>query len=149
MANLSYRLFARIIARNWDVYVLKVMTLCVALASSILIAAFSLHEFEYDQFHKDHAERFRLLQRNTDESYSGNRLSAKIPWEVAQDLKESGGDSIVVARMKIMDQLDVASATGLFRNDKVHAVDRSIIEILSLQLIHSAEKDWHEETELT
>lgn len=74
MMCLQSALFVRILSRNRDVYLLKVITLAVAFAASILVTLFSTHEFGYDTNHENADRVFRMLARNTDKDYAGNRI---------------------------------------------------------------------------
>ena len=87
MALIHSQLFLRIIAKNREVYFLKIVTLAIAFACSTLILLFTFHEFGHDKFHKDHRSIFRVLQKNSDVSYSGNRLSNKNSYDVYTHLK--------------------------------------------------------------
>src|SRR4051812_39644716 len=107
MAGLNARLFARIITRNREVYLLKIVTLAIAFASSVLIILFSLNEFGYDKLSATPDSIFRILQKNTDQNYSGNRLSVKIPRNIVSRLNKDSG--LVVSRVKIMNKVAVTS----------------------------------------
>jgi len=135
--GLHSRLFARIMGRNREVYLLKVVTLAVAFASSVLIILFSLNEFGYDRFHINAETIFRVLQKNTDERYSGNRLSAKIPQDVYVELRQPHhADSLVVARVKIMNNVTVLSGDKSTHHQKIHAADAEIKRVFSFTIIH-------------
>ncbi len=135
MVGASYKLFVRIISRNLEVYLLKIMTLAIAFASSILVILFSLNEFGYDKFHSDSNNVFRILQKNTDEQYSGNRLSAKIPAGViAQLQKNHFKDSLIISRVKVMTKVTVLSGKESFQDQKIHAADSLIKSIFSFEI---------------
>ncbi len=129
------RLFVRIISKNREVYLLKIVTLAVAFACTLLIALFSINEFGYDRFHPDAQNIFRVIQRNNKEAYSGNRLSSKIPLLVYQTLISRSTDSIVVARVKIMNAMDVATDQQLHHDQKIHSIDPSLLSIFSFDII--------------
>lgn len=143
MPDLHARLFARIMSRNREVYLLKILTLAVAFASSVLIILFSLNEFGFDKFHRDASHIFRVLQKNTDEQYRGNRLSVKIPAKVFAQLKApSYKDSLIVARLKIMNDVTIVANDQSFRDERVHAADPDIINILSFEIINGDVNDF-------
>jgi putative ABC transport system permease protein len=142
MLGLRSRLFARIMSRNREVYLLKILTLAIAFASSVLISLFSLNEFDYDKFHLDPNSVFRLLQKNTDEQYSGNRLSAKVPGEIVRHLKSSHADSLLIARVKIMNEVAVLGDGQAFPEQKIHAADPDIIEIFSFEITDGIAADF-------
>lgn len=148
MANLGSKLFARIIARSRDVYLLKIITLAAAFASSILIAVFCLNEFGCDRFHEGASGLFRVLQKNNDDTYNGNRLSAKIPSDAVHLLNERRGDSLLISRVKILNKVTVSFGTKSFRDQKVHAVDAAITDILTFDIIDGNKQPWREQ-ELT
>ncbi|MGC1242775.1 MAG: ABC transporter permease [Chryseosolibacter sp.] len=114
---------------------LKIITLAIAFASSFLVILFCLNEFGYDRFHKDPDTLFRILRRNTDEEYSGNRLSTKIPAEVVHQLKAVSNKSFAISRIKIMKEVTLISGDETFRNQKIHAADPSISAIFSFEII--------------
>ena len=137
------RLFVRIISKNREVYLLKIITLAVAFASTILIGLFSLSEFGYDRFHPDAQTIFRLIQRNNLEAYSGNRLSAKIPLPVYHTLASRSADSLVVSRVKIMNAIDVATDQQLYHDQKIHSVDASLLSVFSFDIIDGSLEDFN------
>jgi putative ABC transport system permease protein len=130
----QFRLFVRIISRNREVYLLKIITLAVAFASSILIALFSINEFGYDRFHHEAQNVFRILQRNNQEDFSGNRLSVKIPTNVYSTLSSSA-DSLTVARVKIMAGTGVATHMKFHYDQKIHAIDSALLSVFSFDVI--------------
>lgn len=149
MFGLHSRLFSRIISRNREVYILKIITLAIAFASSALIILFSLNEFGFDRFHQDSSKIFRVLKKNTDEQYSGNRLSIKISPEVFTRLKGEYKDSLVVSRVKIMNKVTVLSGDNKSFNDqKIHATDPEITDIFSFEILDGNIKDFRESTEV-
>src|SRR5687768_13725015 len=98
MFGLHSILFTRIMSRNPEVYILKIITLAIALASSVLIILLSLNEFGFDRFHHNPDKIFRVLKKNTDEQYRGNRLSIQIPTSIFTQLKDNSyKDSLVVS----------------------------------------------------
>ena len=131
----SLRLFKRIIFRNREAYVLKIAALSIALATSIGIVLFSIHEFGYDTSYQ-HAEKvFRIVQKNVDENYTGNRSSAKIPRHFITTLNSDGyNDSLIISRVKIMHGVTITANDQLTSDWTIHAVDRDIDRILSLRI---------------
>src|SRR5687768_9043520 len=93
------RLFFRIIAKSREVYFLKIVTLAIAFSCSTLILLFSINEFGYDRFHQGYKSIFRILQRNNIESYTGNRVSNRIPVDVFTFLKSNESDSVILSRL--------------------------------------------------
>jgi putative ABC transport system permease protein len=124
------RIFVRIISKNREAYLLKIITLAIAFACSTLIILFSFNEFGYDHFHKDSKSIFRVLQRNNREDFSGNRLSVKIPPSAYSRLASAGRDSITIARVKIMNGVSVVSQQPI-HDKKVHAADSSLLDVFS------------------
>ncbi|MCB0491637.1 MAG: ABC transporter permease [Cyclobacteriaceae bacterium] len=130
-------------SRNREIYLLKITTLTIAFASSILITLFSLNEFGFDRFHKSAGEIFRVLQKNTDEKYSGNRLSVKIPSEVFNKLKGTFyNDSLIVSRVKIMNKVNALVNNKSFYDQKVHAADPEITNIFSFETLDGNMNDF-------
>jgi putative ABC transport system permease protein len=137
MPLLPSRLFLRIIHKNREIYFLKILTLAVAFACSTLIIVFSLNEFGYDEFHRDANSVFRVVQRNNNESFSGNRLSVSIPPTIFKSLK-SNSDSLSVSRVKIMSEISVFTERGVSHHQKVHAADTSISTIFSFDNLYGS-----------
>ena len=149
MTGLHYNLFVRIISRNREVYLLKILTLAIAFASSVLIILFSLNEFGYDGFHEDPYNVFRVLQKNADEQYSGNRLSVKIPSDVVRRLKEEAfKDSLIISPVKVMNKVIVLSGDESFHDQKIHAADPSISDIFSFEIVEGDARDFNSSTEV-
>lgn len=113
---------------------LKIVTLTIAFACSALIALFSLNEFGYDRFHLNHPSVFRVLQRNNSENHNGNRLSNQIPSEVYSAL-QSKSNSILLSRVKVMEELSVRVGERLYRDQKVHAVDPTLTNIFTFDFL--------------
>lgn len=127
------RLFVRILSRNTDVYVLKVVTLTVAFATGILVSLFALHEFGYDTHYKDADALFRILTRNTDKDYTGNRLSAAVDQGALKEVRRKLGNA-VVSRVKTLNGLNVIASGKIFSHQRIHAADATIEEVFSLEL---------------
>ena len=136
------RLFFRIISRNLEVYLLKIITLAIAFGCSTLIILFSLNEFGYDRFHQNAGLVFRVLQRNNDENFSGNRLSNKIPFEVFQSLQSHASDSVVVSRIKTLNKVGIVTDKQAIESQSVYAADPAIIKIFSFDVLHGFLEDF-------
>lgn len=132
------RLFARIISKNREVYLLKIITLAVAFASSALIILFAFNEFGYDRFHQDANSIFRIIQRNNREDFSGNRLSSKIPAGVFSSVSKLSTDSLIVSRVKILNDVTVLSGQQFIHDQKIHAVDPSLLSVFSFHSVDGA-----------
>jgi putative ABC transport system permease protein len=148
MTTLQGRLFLRIIAKNREAYGLKIVSLAIAFACSILIILFSINEFGYDRFHDDDHSIFRILQRNNKEDYSGNRLSNRIPTDVLTHLKTKAGEGLMVARVKGMEEMSIGAAGKIFRDQKIHAADPELTDIFSFAIVNGAVSDFktHKQT---
>lgn len=142
MALFQTRLFLRIISKGREVYCLKIITLAIAFACSALILSFSLSEFGYDRFHKDYKSIFRILQRNNAETYDGNRLSNKIPGDVASTLDSSENPSFILSRTKLMKDIHVKVGSKTFHNCNIYAADSSITKIFSFDVLSGSLHDF-------
>jgi putative ABC transport system permease protein len=131
MENL--KLFYRIALKNREVYFLKIITLAIAFGSSVLILLFSINEYGFDRFHADANRVFRVLQRNNAEDFSGIRLSNQIPDQVFQSLQKD--PSILLSRIKTMNQQVVMINETITRDLTIHAADSSVLNILSFDFI--------------
>jgi hypothetical protein len=135
MMRLYSALFIRIVSRNNDVYVLKVITLAVAFAASIVVTLFSINEFGYDTNHEDADRVFRVLVRNTDRSYAGNRLSASIPKTALKSISREFSDSVTISRVKTLNKVTVLDHLNHPAYDqKIHAADSTIDRIFSFNI---------------
>ena len=136
MPDIHSRLFFRIISKNKEVYVLKIITLAIAFWCATLVILFSFHEFGYDRFHHQAGAIFRVLQRNNSETYIGNRLSNKIPLAVFNTLQTGLKDAIRVSRVKAMHGLNVPLGTQILHDQSMYAADPQITDIFSFEVIH-------------
>ncbi|HEY0654340.1 MAG TPA: FtsX-like permease family protein [Chryseosolibacter sp.] len=121
--------------RNIEAYVLKVAAIGIALATAIAIAVFSLNEFGYDRFHANAHDVFRVIRKNLDANYTGNRLSSKIDNDFIKTLTTQYKDSLVISRVKVLERVSVVIDGELVHNQKLHAVDTTIDHIFSLDII--------------
>src|SRR4051812_33332255 len=109
MPLFQLKLFLRIISKNKEAYLLKVITLTVAFWCSILVILFALNEFGFDRSGANADSVCRILQRNSNAEYSGNRLSNRIPSEVFQTISSIHPDSLIASRVKVMNEVSVNS----------------------------------------
>lgn len=145
MQRFYFRLFFRVISKNREVYGLKIITLAIAFACTLLILLFSLNEFGYDRFHKEAGSVFRVLQKNSGESVSGNRISNRIPSDIFKSLEYVAVDSMVVSRVKVMNETSIHSDVKKVQGQKIHAVDGVITDIFTFEFVSgSAYKFRHE-----
>ncbi|MBN8578726.1 MAG: hypothetical protein J0L66_17430 [Cytophagales bacterium] len=135
-------LFLRIVSKNREVYFLKFLTLAVAFASTTLITLFSIQEFGYDKSLTNSYPVFRVLQRDNSPEVHGNRLSAKIPLPIFQQLDALSKDSITVARVKIMKGVSLAVDGKLFHERKIHATDTSLVSIFRFNVVSGSLQDF-------
>lgn len=136
-------LFIRIILKNREAYLLKIITLAVAFASATLIALFSLNEFGYDRFHSEAHSVFRVLQRNNEEGFSGNRLSSRIPLPICNTLS-SLNDSLTVARIKVMNNIGVVANGQQHHDQKIHTADSTLLSIFTFDVAYGSLEDFKE-----
>ena len=144
MLSFQTRLFFRIIAKSREAYFLKIVTLAIAFACTTLILLFSISEFGYDKFHREYDLIFRVLQRNNNESYIGNRFSNKIPFNVFNVLKSINSDSLITSRVKLLDKVNVLAGDQFFNDCKLYAVDPDISNIFSFDILNGSLKEFQE-----
>ncbi|MGC3948145.1 MAG: ABC transporter permease [Chryseolinea sp.] len=135
----SFELFSR----NNDVYVLKVVTLAIAFAAAILVMLFSIHEFGYDKHHDDPNTLFRLLIRNTNKNFSGNRLSAGISYRSFKTIRNKLTSGIV-ARVKSLNGLNITISGKSLDNQHFHTADPAIKDIFSFDVEEGTISDFNE-----
>lgn len=133
---LTNKLFLRILLRNREVYLLKMISLVAAFSSCILIILFTLNEYGYDKFHTDHGNIFRLVERNNDPGYGGNRLSNRIPSPVLDSFKLQYSDSVSIGRVKLLKEINAVCNSKTFGDQTVYAVDPEVFGIFSVDNIY-------------
>jgi putative ABC transport system permease protein len=136
-------LFFRIIVKSREVYCLKIVTLAIAFACSMLILLFTFHEFGYDRFHEDYNSTFRILQRNNNGLYSGNRLSNKVSSGVFTYLKTVSNDSLITSRVKLMRNVNVLAGNLSFDDFNFYVADPEITDIFSFELLDGSVDEFH------
>src|SRR5687768_7468363 len=143
MPPFPLRLFLRTVSKNREVYLLKVITLAVAFASSTLVILFALSEFGYDEHHHNAGSVFRVIEKNASELHNGNRLSTKIPFRVYQTLASAPADSLVVSRLGIMNGLTLRGDGETVHKGKIHSADAAITKIFSFDILDGSVENFH------
>lgn len=144
MAGFQHKLFFRLILKNREIYVLKILSLAIAFACSTLVTLFSINEFGYDRFHEEADQVFRILQRNDDPAYEWNRLSARVP--AAEVNNWNSSDSVLLARVKILKKVNLASESKVLREQTLHAVDPQLTRVFSFNVLSGSEKDFEKDS---
>jgi putative ABC transport system permease protein len=144
MSRLQSRLFYRIVAKNREVYALKIVTLAIAFACTTLITLFSLNEFGFDRFHRQPNSVIRVLQQNNSETFSGNRLTSRIPPSVFAAIRSWSRDSLIVSRVKVMGHLNIKSENRNHHDQVVHAADGCIADIFSFDIVNGSLDNFRE-----
>ncbi|HEX6890041.1 MAG TPA: ABC transporter permease [Chryseolinea sp.] len=134
MRPLYLRLFLRIVNRNRDIYILKILTLSVAFACAIVIGLFVLNEFGYDKSHSNPDLVFRILQKNTIDGFVGNRYSNQIDGKIVTTLSSTFRDSLTLASVKVMDGLTIIAGNKTWHGQKLHSADPSIVDIFTFDV---------------
>lgn len=116
----------------------------MAFACSTLILLFSINEFGYDTFHRDHDSIFRVLQRNNNESFIGNRFTNRIPFDVFNILKSIRADSVITSRVKLLGEVNVLAGDQYFDDTKFYTADSEIINIFSFEVLSGSLKEFTE-----
>jgi putative ABC transport system permease protein len=142
MPKLALTVFLRIVSKNQKVYLLKIITLAIAIASSTLVILFSLNEFGYDRFHSEPHCIFRVLEKNLTDSHIGNRTTNKIPFDVFSRLRSELKDTAILSRVMIMKGLDGVGNGETMGDLKIHAVDRQISEVFLLNVLEGSLDDF-------
>jgi putative ABC transport system permease protein len=112
---------------------LKVVSLAIAFACTTLILIFAAHEFGYDKFHPDYSSIFRILKRNNNDSYTGNRLTNQISRSVIRTTASINRSPIV--GVKSLDHVSVIVGAQTIRNTQWHAADPGISEIFAFNIV--------------
>lgn len=136
MKSLHTQILVRILSRNGDVYLLKLVTLGVAFAAAILLILFSIREFGYDTHYRDADHVFRLLACNTDKEYAGNRLTASIAPGILESINNKFKDSATFSRVKVLNNVtSIAESNRPFYDQRIYAADSTIERIFSFEVI--------------
>lgn len=138
MGNFSLRLFFRIALRNREVYLLKIVTLSVAIASATIVILFSLNQFGYDRFHTDAHSVFRILEKNVSESHVGNRTTNQIPFDIRRRLEKKLKDSAILSRVLIMKGLTGIGDGEPIGDLKVHSADANISDVFTFDVLEGS-----------
>jgi putative ABC transport system permease protein len=138
MSLFHTQLFLRVVFRYREIYMLKIITLGIAFACSSLILAFSINEFGFDRFHENYREIFRVLEKNGNETHTGNRLSNQIPLSVFESLTAVPTDSLIVARVKLMTGINILCDGKPIANSTFYAADPQIADVFSFHIIHGS-----------
>lgn len=146
MTSLQSRLFYRLISRNREIYSLKIITLAIALACTTIISLFSLNEFGYDRFHDQSGSIVRIIRRSAGETVSGNRLSNRIPSKVLNAWQSDTTGALFLARVKIMNELNIIAGQHDHRDQKVHAAAAMIPDIFSFSVLDGSLADFRKES---
>lgn len=122
-------LFARLYREQAGTYTLKLVSLAIAFACSILVGSFATREFTVNSMQPD--DIVRVLHRNNTENYPRNRLSDRIP-KAAHDVLRS---SVTSSRVKVLEQLTVSNGNKSLSKIPFHAADTSVINVFDFDFI--------------
>jgi putative ABC transport system permease protein len=147
MPSQGINLFVRIIKRNPKVYLLKIISLALAFASSTLVILFSINEFQYDNSHLNSENIFRVIKRNNLDDYNGNRYSTKIPSEKFRSLQVDHQNSVTATRVSILNGMRIKSREKSLPSEKIHAADSDLTSVFTFNVLEgsfsSFERDLH------
>jgi putative ABC transport system permease protein len=129
------RLFIKIISKNRQVYILQVVTLAIAFACTALITLFAFREFNYDTSFPDSKHLFRVLIKNNDPNYSGNRLSNKLSDDILQKLTSRKNGPATFTKIKTLKGLTISSPTKKIGQQLIHAVDTGFFSLFGIALL--------------
>jgi putative ABC transport system permease protein len=135
MPTFHSSLFFRIVRQNFEIYLLKILSLAIAFACALVIAAFSWNEFGYDKFHREADKIVRVLKRNESANFEGNRLSNRIPAKAFNSMHTSLPDSLQLARVKVMEQITVETEDSTLTNERSHVADPALVSIFTFDLV--------------
>ncbi len=136
MRTLYLRLFLRIINRNRDVYILKIVTLSVAFTCAIVISLFVINEMGYDKFHSKADSVFRVLLKNNSEAFFGNRYSSQMHKNVLNSMSLEFRDSLTLSPVKVLDGLSITAGGKTWNGQKLHSADPSIVDIFTFDVTY-------------
>lgn len=111
------RLFLRLILKNPEIYFLKIITLAIAFVALILVSVFSLNEFGFDRFHENPEEVFRIIEKNSTETYGRNKKSSKISNDIFTSL--NADESHTVVRTKVLNDVSILVNGNTIHNQQM------------------------------
>jgi putative ABC transport system permease protein len=128
-------LFLRLFRAQWGIYSLKLVSLAIAFACTILVVAFASKEFDVNESQPNSGQIVRVIRRNDAIDYNRNRLSDRIPVKVQKIISSVSGDSIEWCRVTVLEQV-IATGTKRLRGTPFHAVDPSVINVFDFDIAH-------------
>src|SRR5690349_7577763 len=121
------KLFLRLFRDQPGIYSLKIISLAIAFACSILVISFASREFNVNSEHANSPEIFRVLRRNNAPDYDRIRLSDRIPPSIKDQIRHFGKDTLVAAsRVKVLEQITASANGKSISGIAFHSVEPSI-----------------------
>jgi putative ABC transport system permease protein len=137
MPILHYALFLRTVRKEREIYLLKILTLSIGFACTLVIILFCWNEFRFDRFHQDPNSVFRVIIKNEEFNFEGNRYSDRISSPFFKSLS-SQEKWISLARCKVLEMQTLKTQRQLIPDQTLHATDGSIADIFSFRIVQGS-----------
>src|SRR5690349_3873906 len=100
------KLLLRLFRDQPGIYSLKLISLAIAFACSILVISFASREFNVNRGQQSSHDIFRVLRKNNAPDYDRIRLSDRIPPATKNQICHVGKDTLGAAsRVKVLEQI--------------------------------------------
>jgi putative ABC transport system permease protein len=136
------RLFLRLIFRNLEIYLLKIVTLAIAFTTLVLVTVFALNEFGYDKFHQNSENIFRVIEKNETETYAKNKYGSKI----SNNAYASLNSNLTLARTKVLNEVSAIVEGKTIHNLQMHVADTNITNIFTFNILNGELEDFQKKS---
>src|SRR5687767_1813597 len=123
----------RYISRNKAFTFINVLGLAIGMMACMLITQFVLHEFSYDDFHKNKARIFRMQQDRYENGVLATRWAAGCAG-IGPDMKANLPEVQRYVRLRGTNAL-LSTGDIFFREDNVYYASEDFFRIFSIKLI--------------
>jgi putative ABC transport system permease protein len=119
--------------RNKTNSLINILGLSLGIIVYLLIFIYVMHEFSYDNFHKDSSRVFRLIKENppSQDNYNGKTKQAVLPGPLADIIRAQIAGVQHVTRLATWGTIVVETDGKTFYEDAYHAADPDLFKILT------------------
>jgi putative ABC transport system permease protein len=123
----------RFFKRNLTTGILSILGFSIGLAVAIIIGVWSLHEFSFDQFHRDHERIYRIIRKgtiNNEQVVAGSDFSAMGP-----AVKEKFPEVEDFTRVSPFTRTDIQIDENINYETGITVVDKNFFSFFSFPLV--------------
>lgn len=125
------KLFFRLVSRTWEVFGLKLLTLTIAFACTVIVLVFAIHEFTHDAFYPEADKTFRILQRQENEKVTGNPYTSVVPASTYFTIKDHLKTDLTLSQLRTLNGVTiVSSGGGKTDQQRIHVADGDLTDVL-------------------